>query len=605
MNRLIWKIWVPTVSCLLVSFLLWSSYIYFSLESYIERNQYNEILNLVSIMESQISPLMTDSSHQSIQNYCRKQKSNLGEGRLTIILPDGQVVGDSSVADCSELENHTNRPEFQDALKNQQHLFQRYSETLKGEMVYITKPVYEDKVLRFVMRYSTTVKSFERAVAHLRVTLSGTAFLIVVFTMIPSFWLTHRVTKSINQIRQAASRFAVGDFSKQIELPDIAELRNLVETMNQMSLDLKTRIKTVRHQKNQLEAILSGMHEGVIALNDQNEIITMNQAAADLFKIEIERGIGRKLIYLLRFPELHEFCQLVWQKKEPMSIEKTWRHGKFDVLFHIQVSPMYKRSGEVTGLVLVFNDVTRIRHLEQMRKDFVANVSHELRTPLTAIQGFVETLLDGAAKNPNDCMRFLGIIEKQTQRLNNLIADLLELSHLETMEKEEGLRGAKQYEILPLLKDIETIVLEKLEKNHQHLVLSCEPTIQGFVNDSLIEQAILNLVDNASNYSPENTAITVDVQNTDSALVFKISDQGPGIPEDLQHRVFERFYRVDKGRSREKGGTGIGLSIVRHVVDLHHGHIEINNLPAGGCCFTITLPNLNIAQKEQGETATV
>lgn len=589
MKRLIWKIWIPSACCLLISFLLWTFYIYGTFDYYLRERQIKEVTNLLTFISPELQGLMNKEG-DAVQHYCQTIKTQLGEGRITIILPDGKVIGDSDVRDYRQIEDHGNREEVQSALQHKTEIFIRRSRTLGMDMLYFAKVLEVNGKTIGILRYSTPFKNLRDEHAAFEKSIIYAACLFIVMTLIFSLWLTRRVISPVKYLQKIAGQFAVGDFSEKIVSSDIAEIKSVVDSMNSMASHLKTHLSEMRYQKNRLEAVLSGIQEGVIALNDDNEIVMMNQAAADFFKIEIERGIGKKIIYVLQFPNLYKFCREVLQTKKAQRTEEVWKHANSEYLFRIQGAPMFHRSGEVMGLVLVFEDITRMRQLEETRKDFVSNVSHELRTPLTAILGYIETLQGGALADQEDGPRFLEIIEKQTRRMNSLISDLLELSRLEVMEERgEGAQNAIITSLDAIIDNIKTLTRNNLTKNNQRLHINLKPDLSLLMNDSLIEQALLNLVGNAMNYSPVGTDICLNIRGEGEWIVFDVIDQGPGIPEELQTRIFERFYRVDKGRSRAAGGTGIGLSIVKHVVQLHHGCVAVTNRDVG-CCFTMKIP---------------
>lgn len=589
MKRLIWKIWIPSACCLLISFLLWTFYIYGTFNNYLRDRQIKEVTNLLSFISPDLLNLMDDGD-EVVHRYCQTIKTQLGEGRITIILPDGRVIGDSDVRDYRLLEGHADREEVQAALQKKTQIFLRHSHTLDVDMLYFAKVLEVQGKVVGILRYSVPAKNLREEHEAFGKSIIYAAVLFIVVTLIFSLWLTRRVILPVKNLQKMAAQFAIGDFTEKIVASDISEIKSMGDSMNSMASHLKTHIHEMRHQKNRLEAVLSGIQEGVIALNDDNEIVMMNQAAADFFKIKMERGIGKKIIYVLQFPNLYKFCREVLQTKKAQSTEEVWRHANTEYLFRIQGAPMLHRSGEVTGLVLVFEDITRMRQLEETRKDFVSNVSHELRTPLTAILGYIETLQTGAMFDEEDGPRFLEIIEKQTRRMNSLISDLLELSRLEVMEERgEGLQHASVTSLDLIIENIKTLTKNNLKKNNQRLHIELPCGLNLLMNESLIEQALLNLVNNAINYSPTGTDICLAVHDEDDWVVFDVIDQGPGIPEELQTRIFERFYRVDKGRSRAAGGTGIGLSIVKHVVQLHHGKVFVVNR-SKGCCFTMKIP---------------
>ena len=365
---------------------------------------------------------------------------------------------------------------------------------------------------------------------------------------------------------------------------------------------LSETIQTITTERNQNEAVLAGMTEGVLAVDGQERIITINAAAAVLLGVEPEQARGRSIQEIVRNPELQRFVAAVLAGEE--SVEG-------DVVVHADRDPRELRvhgaqlrggngngngsgnggeaEGGGKGAVIVLNDVTRMRHYEAIRRDFVANVSHEIKTPVTTIKGFAETLLDGALDDRHDSERFLRIIVGQADRLSAIIEDLLSLSSLESGSEDTAIsleRGS--------IRDVLQVALDvcdmKAGAKRITLGLDCPEDLYAEINPPLLEQAVVNLIDNAIKYSSEGSAVGVSATVRGTTLSIRVADAGRGIAREHLPRLFERFYRVDKARSRDMGGTGLGLSIVKHIAVAHGGWVAVESAPGLGSTFTITLP---------------
>lgn len=394
----------------------------------------------------------------------------------------------------------------------------------------------------------------------------------------------------LTQILRLAERYAQGDLEPNLRIQHPHELRVLGETLSWMAKELKNRIDTIALQRNELEGILKGMSEAVILLDGEDRIKQMNHAGETLTRRSARECVGMKLSEAIPINDLYRFIQSVRQSEDvqeqtlAFSLEGKNRylqaHGSL-------VSP--PKEGE-PNLLLVLNDVTRIKQLEEMRRDFVANVSHELRTPITSILGFLETLKEGALQDPEQSVRFLSIIENQTLRLHALIEDLLSLSRLEQAETKIRKEWTSLHEIFT---EVQTLSGTKAEEKRILLRFEILPGTPEavYVNPLLIVQALVNLADNAIKYGDPESEVIITAQYLDRELRLSVMDAGPGIPREEQSRIFERFYRIDKTRSRSLGGTGLGLAIVKHIALAHGGTVILQSTPEKGSTFTLCIPD--------------
>jgi two-component system phosphate regulon sensor histidine kinase PhoR len=360
--------------------------------------------------------------------------------------------------------------------------------------------------------------------------------------------------------------------------------------MNQMAAHLDDRIRTVLRQRNEQEAVLASMVEGVLAVDLEERILRLNRAAGRLLGVRPEQAEGRRIQEVVRKADLQRFVARALANREPVEGDIVLRDAEEGERF-LQAHGTVLRGaqGQEIGALIVLNDVTRLRRLETLRRDFVANVSHELKTPITAIKGFVETLLDGAVADPDDAQRFLQIITRQADRLNAIIDDLLDLSRIEQEAEKGGIplaRGA----LRPVLEAaVQACSMSAREKPLQ-IVLHCSGELAAQINAPLLEQAIVNLLTNAIKYSEPAGRVVVDAAQFGDKVMVKVQDWGCGISPEHLPRLFERFYRVDKARSRKQGGTGLGLAIVKHIVQSHGGEVVVHSTPGQGSTFTLILP---------------
>jgi len=396
-------------------------------------------------------------------------------------------------------------------------------------------------------------------------------------------------------IHDIATRFAEGNFEVSPYLGLDFRFPEIADALARMGEGLKGKMEILTRQRNEQKAILLGMVEAVIVLNPSLEVVEVNPAAADLMGVRPDQAKGRSLIDLIRNPDLHTFARATLESRETREAEILLSgdrprylqiHGSF---IHRQAGPHPPLGGDSTDrLVLVLHDITDLKNLERIRKDFVANVSHELKTPITSIKGFIETLKDGAVAEPATAARFLDIIEKQTERMEAIIEDLLSLSRLE--QSDGRLPSSAQFELQQVLLSAAELVADSAAKRGVKVVIDDDSPIFASGNQSLIEQAILNLLDNAVKFSRTGGCVHIDAGREEDFIRIAVRDEGIGIPAKELPRIFERFYRVDRARSRELGGTGLGLAIVKHIAIAHGGEVLVESTHGVGSTFIIRIP---------------
>jgi len=538
------------------------------------------------LIGTDLAPLVAAGNYGHVDSLCKKLGRDIGI-RITVVLPSGRVIGDSEKSPDS-MENHANRPEIMEAFGKRTGVAMRASSTLRKPMMYVASPLQRNDTVTAVVRTAVPLSSIKAALGMYYFRIFIVALFMALCALLLSILFNRRITKPVRELQSSAERLAKGDFSSKIKVPVIEELSVLAAALNKMADQLHERILTITRQRNEQEAILAGMTDGVIVIDLSEHIIFVNNAAGGMFGIDLHAVPGRPLPEIIR-----GFAKEVLTNATEIERDFSIALGgdvKQGFRFLQAHGTVLRDTGGVKfGAVIVVSDVTRLRRLEQVRKDFAANVSHELRTPLTTIKGFVETLQTGGLDSKEEAQRFLGIIAAQVERLSSIIDDLMTLTLIEREEEAKTL----SLEELPVLESIRAAVRHyeaQAGAKQIAIVLKGENAVMASINAPLIEQAVGNLIDNAVKYSGSGTTVEVALSMKNSECVIAVKDQGQGIPQEHIDRLFERFYRVDKARSRKLGGTGLGLSIVKHIVGAHKGTVLVESAVGKGSTFSIVLP---------------
>ena len=536
-----------------------------------------------------VGKLVLDDLKRNRYSFIQIQCQNLGlelETRFTVILPSGQVVGDSD-EDPANMDNHATRPEIIEAYGGRVGQSTRFSNTLKKDMMYLAVPLNENGDIIAVARSSLSVSDLTTAIKALyrRIILVG--FIIALGASLISLFLSRRMKRPIEMLKEGALRFGRGDLAHRVYISDPEEFMILGDAMNFMATQLDERIHTITSQRNELECVLASMIEAVIVINPDERILRFNQAAGELFDVDPSEAKNRSIQEVTRNIQMVRFIRETLSNQQTAEQEIVL-HEREDRFLQAHSTPLLDFESKIIGVLVVLNDITRLKRLENIRNDFVANVSHELKTPITAIKGSVETLQEGALKSVEDTKRFLGIIIKHTDRLHAIIEDLLNLSRIE-QEAEKHQIVLEELSLIQILKEAISICQDKASKKKSEIELICDPNLTAQINAPLLEEAMINLIDNAVKYSQPNGQILVKARVEEGEVILEVRDQGCGIPPEHHARVFERFYRVDKARSRELGGTGLGLAIVKHIVQAHGGRVTLESTPNQGSTFPIRL----------------
>ncbi|MFZ3012709.1 MAG: ATP-binding protein [Nitrospira sp.] len=542
-------------------------------------------------------PPSTHPTPSALQETAR-DLGNRASARVTLVAADGTVLADSTArdGDVPAIENHKSRPEIQQALSTGHGKDIRPSHTTGERTMYRAVLLRQPQnAAPIAVRVGLPMVIADRETSELKQRLFlalGVAFLVALML---SVWLAHSITRPLSDIASAARQLSSGHQTIPIRTTAQDEVGILATTLNDMASQLHAKIDELSEDRAQLLAVLTSMVEGVMVLDYRGHVLQINPALERMFGISRVEARGRPCAELFRHQQLNDLVTTILRSPAPYEDEIVLPlTGR---CLQIEASPAGGERESEACIVLVFHDITEIRRLEKIRKDFVANVSHELRTPLTSIKGYVEALLDGAKDDPVASTKFLEIILKQSDRLNLIIEDLLELSKIESGRvslKEEPL------ELRSVVDRTLSMIKPIADKKRHRLVTSVDPSLPPVAgDDGRLVQVLTNLLDNAIKYTPEGGTITVGAALAPSignaeplagAIELTVTDTGIGIPEEDRPRVFERFYRVDKARSRELGGTGLGLAIVKHIVEGHGGQVWVEANHPQGSRFVVRLP---------------
>jgi len=557
------------------------------------------LAHTAELTQSILSAQKGDVRFEAINNRFASRQTTT---RLTVIMPDGTVVADTHYR-AELLDNHADRPEIKSAFSGNPAFSDRRSDTLRMNMLYYALPVTEEGRVEYVIRTSMPMKEIASIHRMVRSSVTLVGGIILLAASIFS-WIIHRKTSMpLEKIRDVTGHYAQGEWEYPLHIEGPPAIRNLADDIQSMARELLKRVNLVTRQRNELEAIFSSMIEAVVVLDENLVIKALNPAACRLAGKQRADVPGKHLIEVFRNSDLEKAVIHSLDTGKPVESEIVYTvpvtsENPIDGGLRertLQVHGSTFRTGTIgktdeeahNRILLVLHDISELKRLEQIRKDFVANVSHELRTPITSLKGYVETLLDGALEDRAAAGEFLEIIALQTERIHAIVSDLLSLSRLE----QAGSTIETEYVSIKTPVDGALRVCRlKTEEKNIHIHLSCPHDLAANINTLLIEQAVVNLIDNAIHYSEPGSDVHVAIEPRGEWIAIMVQDQGCGIPQKDIPRLFERFYRVDKGRSRELGGTGLGLAIVKHIALAHNGGVDVRSIEGKGSKFTLYLP---------------
>tara|TARA_B100000945_G_scaffold127969_1_gene101977 strand:- start:346 stop:2154 length:1809 start_codon:yes stop_codon:yes gene_type:complete len=567
----------------------------FLVSDIIEKNylkEKREELRLASkLIEKPLIELLNKKQNNKVTILC-KDIANTTNSRITIILNNGFVIGDSH-KNPDLMDNHITRPEIIQALNNEIGTSRRFSDSMNEKMFYFASAISFNKEI-LIIRTSFPETQLKKVLNSARIKLGIVIILAIIISGITLFVMGEKIVKPIDEMRLTAEKFSTGDFSSKISNQSTFELGALAESFNKMSNDLKYRIDKINNEKNEKSILISNMVEGLAMINSKGEITLYNDSFIRILKIE--KKINNKVL----------FENIILEKKLKNIIRHSIAKGiqnqldmklnKFSIDYvQITITPIRKNKDKKFDVILMINDISRLMMLERVRKDFVSNVSHELKTPLTVINGYVETIQNEKLNKNNNFKLFLKKIESNSKRMDLIIDDLLLLSRIEANSEEDNINKTSS-SIREIIKssfgDIKNKYKNqnKIEIKDSNVEINCLESIYFKVNIELLRQAISNLIDNAIKYGGFDCKIKIQAKIKKQNLFIDVHNSNSFIKKEKQTRVFERFYRVDKARSRDHGGTGLGLAIVKHIVLAHGGQVNVESNEKDGTCFKIEIP---------------
>jgi two-component system, OmpR family, phosphate regulon sensor histidine kinase PhoR len=527
---------------------------------------------LAYTLNSEVADLLGTGRANQLDGFIKKLGGKI-HTRVTIIATDGNVLADSE-ENIQSMENHSHRLEVVEALQGKTGKSIRFSSTANRDMLYVAVPMEKDGKITGVIRTSLFLGDIDNLLTKLNYHVAGIGLGIVFIALLAAFLISNSVVRPIRHLTLAARKVASGDFSVRVFLKTKDELRVLADSFNRMNEEMEKMFSELGQQKEELKSIIDSLQEGLLVLDKQGKVIRSNESFR---KIIGNQAVEGKFYWeIMRSPRLAELLKKAGTEKR--NFVEELKLG--DRIFMCSVTPL--KGGE--EIVSVFHDITEIKDIEKIKKDFVINVSHELRTPLTAIKGYAETLRNEIDTAPGK--KYLETVERNTDRLINIVNDLLLLSGLE----EKAVLELEDIDLRGFLENVIRIFDQRLKDKQLSLVIDVKENLPPIKADLFkLEQMLVNLLDNAVKYT-DRGEITVSMDVQDKRVRIQVRDTGIGIPKDDIPRIFERFYVVDKSRSRKSGGTGLGLSIVKHIVLLHNGTIGIESALGKGTSVTVTLP---------------
>jgi len=589
-KRILWQLF-PTY--LLITLTALTAVGWYSLSS-LREFYYDRISTDLKVRARLVERMVSEKlSRQNISSLdaLSKEVGKSASMRVTLIDPSGKILGDSN-EDPARMDNHADRPEVKVALMGKTGKSIRFSRTVNEKLIYLAIPVYQNGKILGVVRTSLPIAFINNTLQSIEIKIGLVGLVIALLTTLISLVVSRRISQPLESMKRAAEKFAHGDLTRKISVSGSLEINGLAGALNQMAHQLDWRIRSVTEERNEREAILFSMIEGVFAVDAAERFISMNQAAAKLIGVDPKNSRRKNIQEVVRNNYLQKFVKKALNSSDVVETDFVMR-GTPERNLQARGTVLKDASNNSIGAVIVLNDVTHLRRLENMRRDFVANVSHEIKTPITSIKGFVETLLEGAIHNPEEASRFLEIIARQVNRLNAIVDDLLSLSRLEH-DSDSFVITMENTRLKRVLQSaIQTCQVRAAKKNTT-IELICEEHLEAKINPQLLEQAVVNLVDNAIKYSGSEKQVQVVAQQQTDEIIIQVRDWGSGIGKEHLPRLFERFYRIDRARSRDMGGTGLGLAIVKHIAQVHKGFVRADSALGKGSTFSIHLPiNIN------------
>ena len=574
LNKLTWAyLTLLTIVIGVVAFFTLNSAVY-----HLEQQIASEMLAYSELFELALTT-STSSRHQLIQEF-----KNATGSRLTIIAPDGTVLADTE-EDPAKMENHLNRPEIQRAATYNFGQVTRFSTTTHIQTIYFAKTINSDPSQGFI-RLAYPLRNVSLLKLEIGQRIFWIVLLTALLTSIIAYLFLRNLIKPLHDISTASQAIAAGDFTQKIAEEGALEIQELARSFNLMATNISQLLAKLTDERHQIEAILVSMDDGVVVSDARGYLILINPAAERIFQVHGAVVLGKHLLEVIRNYDLATSFEKTI-KENSSSTHELRLFSPREMVISVNITPIRDAHGNAQGAVATIHDITTIRQLEQLRTEFVGNVSHELKTPLTAIRGFSETLLTEEV-DQETARHFLEVISTESHRLSRLINDLLDLSQLESAHTQLTVGLISLPEIA---KGVIELLKYQLHQKTVQVTLNFPagfPLIQG--DKDMLAQVFLNLLENAIKYTSPGGQIKITGTFKTNQIQIAVSDTGIGIPRQDLPRLFERFYRVDKARSRQQGGTGLGLAIVKHIIERHSGAVSVQSLLNQGTTFLIILP---------------
>jgi len=532
-----------------------------------------ELENIGRTLDVRIFDYLDGNRLPELEGFLQEHGKKIG-ARLTVIDSEGVVKADSE-QDPAAMESHRFRPEISAALAGRVGRSLRYSGTLKAQMLYVAMPLDRNGRVEGVLRLSLFVRDIEVLLKAIRKDIGQAVAIIIGLSIVGAFLFSRSLTRPMRQLIKASRQVAAGDFTARVRVRSSDEWKDLAASFNSMTAEVKALFDDLRKRKEELDNIMASMHEGLLVLDKAGRITLGNRSARDLIGQEVLEG--KYFWEVIRMTPFVELIRRVKEEKEGRTDEV--RFGEKSILCRAAFLPAQE------GVVVTLHDISEVQNLARIKKDFVLNVAHELRTPLTAIKGYAETLEDSVDEQTRS---YVLTIIRHADRLIRIVEDLISLA---TLGEKDIALTAETVGLKEIAENVIRIFEPRAKEKNLGLLLEAAADLPPVKGDPYrLEQLFVNLIDNAVKYT-EKGSIRVDLKRETGGVAIEVIDTGIGIPEEEQGRVFERFYVVDKSRSRKGGGTGLGLAIVKHIVLLHGGRIDLKSTPGAGSTFRVFLPS--------------
>jgi len=573
-----WRIAIPFIILTLVSAGITGGYLVsFTRSSQIDNLRFH-LEEEARITAEASLPLLIQGNNADI---LAKKLGQEIEGRVTIIAPDGKVLGDSQ-EDPATMENHATRPEVKDALISGLGESTRYSITLDEQMMYVAVPISNQGTVLGVARVALPLTTIEKSVNHLTLTIVLAMAVVAILTILAAGFIARRTTGPLRQLTKATKQISAGQLGQKIIVQTGDEVGQLGNAFNEMSLSLKSSMEAVSAEKAKLSTVLNNMVDGLILTDKEGNVSAANRTAGRLFGFEDKNAAGKPIIEVVRDHEVDAVLKMCLQTNK----EQTAQFESSVTKRFLRVVAAPVADGKTSEILFLFQDLTEVRNLQTMRKELVGNISHELRTPIAGIKAMVETLRDGAVDDKEAAKDFLARIEAEVDRLAQTVSELTELSRIETGKAELRIEPLN---LNSLVKDVIAQLTPLAERQQVTMSANLAPNLPEVRADrDRIRQTIINLVHNAIKFNGIGGNVVLSIRSDTNTVTVEISDTGIGISKEDLPRVFERFYKADRNRS--KGGSGLGLAIAKHTIQAHGGKIWATSEQGKGSIFSFSLP---------------